>query len=357
MAQPLLVKRVIDTAGTGITWTVVDLLIALFAVQALIQAAVRYLLARTGEGIVLGIRLNVIDHLLRLHMPAFDKCRVGDLISRTNADTTALRRVVAEGFTDAITGVVGLAGTVALMIWLDWVLFLIIAGLIVVGATVVASVLPRIRAASLRSQQDTAEMTADLERALSAIRTVRASRAEQRESDRISSRVRSAYAAGVRMAKLDALVGPATELSVNGSFLLVLLVGGVRVANGASLVSDLVAFLLYMTYLAGPISAVFQAASSIQQGMGSLQRINEVLALPHEPAAASPLALGRRGPSPLAEPSNDRRPAAVLEFRSVWFGYDPNRPVAHGPDSQVQPIGDLLHRSTLRGDREYLSLP
>jgi ABC-type multidrug transport system fused ATPase/permease subunit len=335
MAQPLLVKRVVETAGGGIAWTVIGMLVALFAAQALVRAVVHYLLARTGEGIVLGIRLNLIDHLLRLHMPAFDKCRVGDLISRTSADTTALRRVVAEGVTDAVTGVVGLVGTVALMIWLDWTLFLVIAVLVLVGGIAVASVLPRIRAASLGSQHHTGEMTADLERALSAIRTVRASRAEQRESERIAAEARSAYAAGVRMARLQALVGPAAELSVNGSFLIVLLVGGVRVANGTSSIADLVAFLLYMTYLAGPISAVFEAASSIQQGVGALQRINDVLGLPREPVAAGPLVLDH--PDRRASGANGHGPGAVLEFRNVWFGYDPRRPVLHGVSFRVPP--------------------
>jgi ABC-type multidrug transport system fused ATPase/permease subunit len=341
MAQPLLVKRVIDTAGAGIAWAVIGILVALFAAQALVQSVVHYLLARTGEGIVLGIRLNLIDHLLRLHMPAFDKRRVGDLISRTSADTTALRRVVAEGVTDAVTGVVGLVGTTALMVWLDWTLFLVIAGLVLVGGIAVASALHRIRAASLRSQHHTGEMTADLERALSAIRTVRASRAEHRESGRISAQARSAYAASVRMARLQALVGPAAELSINGSFLVVLLVGGVRVANGTSSVADLVAFLLYMTYLAGPINAVFQAASSIQQGMGALERINEVLGLPREPATAGPAALAHREPSAAAVRGNGHGPTAVLEFRDVWFGYDPRRPVLRGVSFRVPAHGHI----------------
>jgi ABC-type multidrug transport system fused ATPase/permease subunit len=334
MAQPLLVKRVVETAGAGIAWTVIGLLVGLFAAQALVRAVVQYVLARTGEGIVLGIRLNLIDHLLRLHLSAFDKCRIGDLISRTSADTTALRRVVAEGVTDAVTGVVGLVGTVALMIWLDWTLFLVIAVLVLVGGVAVAAVLPRIRGASLGSQHHTGEMTADLERALSAIRTVRASRAEQRESERISAEAQSAYAAGIRMARLQALVGPAAELSINGSFLIVLLVGGVRVADGTSSIADLVAFLLYMTYLAGPISAVFQAASSIQQGMGALQRIDDALGLPREPA---PTSAGANGHVPGAHgaSANGRRPAAVLEFRNVRFGYDPHRPVLHGVSFHV----------------------
>jgi ABC-type multidrug transport system fused ATPase/permease subunit len=328
LAQPLLVKQVIESAGTrAIARHTIALLIAVFVGQAALQAVVRYLLARTSEGIVLGIRLNLIHHLLRMAMPAYDSQRVGDLISRTSTDSAALRRAIAQGFTDAVTGGIGVIGAVALMIWLDPALFLVVAVLVAVGALMVVSVVRGIRLASLHSQRSTGEMASDLERAVSAIRTVRASQAEDRETERIGAQARSAYTASVRMAKLDAVVGPASELAVTGSFLLVLLIGGLRVANGSSSVAELVAFLLYMVYLTVPISSVFQAVSATQQGAGALQRINEVLALPRE------LNLAPAGSvEPIAEPVRpaDGERVPVLEFRDVWFGYYSGRPVLRG---------------------------
>jgi ABC-type multidrug transport system fused ATPase/permease subunit len=343
LLQPLLVKQVIEAAGTGpIAWSLIVLLIVLFAGQALVQVVARYVLARTGEGIVLGVRLDLIDHLLRLHMRVYDQQRMGDLIARASTDTTALRLFIAQGFTDTVTGSIGLIGTVALMIWLDWVLFLIVAALVTAGSLIVVSVVRGIRAASLRTQQCTGDMISDLERALSAIRTVRASQAEQRETDRIADQARAAYTASVRMAKLDAVVAPASELAVNGSFVAVLLIGGMRVASGTSSVAELVAFLLYMIYLTTPIGSVFQAVSAVQQGTGALQRINEVLALPREPDAdpAGSVALTWQ-PVVTAAQINGSKPSPVLEFRNVWFGYDPQRPVLRGVSFQVPAQGHV----------------
>jgi ABC-type multidrug transport system fused ATPase/permease subunit len=337
LVQPLLVKQVVEAAGTrAIPRSTIGLLIAVFVGQALLQAVVRYVLARTSEGIVLGVRLKLIRHLLRLAMPAYDKQRVGDLISRTSTDSAALRRAIAEGFTDAVTGGIGVVGAVALMIWLDWVLFLLVAGLVALGAVMVVSVLRGIRLASLHSQRSTGEMASDLERALGAIRTVRASQAEHRESERIGRQARSAYRASLRMAKLDAVVGPASELAVTGSFLVVLLVGGVRVASGSSSVGDLVAFLLYMVYLTVPIGSVFQAVSAIQQGAGALQRINEVLALPRE-ASSAPSAPAWATLEPLSgpTPSTNGERVPVMQFREVWFGYESARPVLTGVSFRV----------------------
>ncbi|WP_232840481.1 ABC transporter ATP-binding protein [Streptomyces sp. Go-475] len=327
LAQPLLVRRVIESAASGSAiGPVVGLLVVFFLAQALVQGLAQYVLARTGEGVVLGVRLGLIRHVLRLPMASYDRHRVGDLISRVSTDSTTLRLLVAEGFTDAVTGGIGLAGVVALMIWLDWTMFLVVLAVVTLGTVLVGSVLRGIASASLATQRATGAMTADLERALGAIRTVRASRAEQRESERIGGGARSAYAGSVRMAKLDAVVAPAVELAVKGSFIVVLLIGGLRVADRQGSLADLAAFLLYMIYLVGPIGTVFQSVSTMQQGVGAYRRITEVLALPTERDAAP------RRPAP--RPDGAARPP-LLAFRDVWFGYEPDRPVLRGVSFEV----------------------
>ncbi|MEY9488466.1 ABC-type multidrug transport system fused ATPase/permease subunit [Streptomyces calvus] len=326
LAQPLLVKRVIEAAtAERAIGPDVALLVGFFLAQAVVQGFAQYTLARTGEGIVLGIRLGLIRHLLRLPMRQYDRHRVGDLISRVSSDSTTLRLLVAEGFTDAVTGGIGLIGVVALMIWLDWLLFLIVLAVVALATVLVGSVLRGISAASLATQQATGAMTADLERALGAIRTVRANRAEQRESDRIGGRARSAYAGSVRMARLDAVVAPAVELAVKGSFVVVLLIGGMRVAGRDGSVADLAAFLLYMVYLVGPIGSVFQSLSTMEQGVGAYRRVTEVMALPAERETGP-------GPAPRSGPG---RTPPLLAFRDVWFAYEAGRPVLRGVTFEV----------------------
>ncbi|MGC0333739.1 ABC-type multidrug transport system fused ATPase/permease subunit [Streptomyces sp. SAI-170] len=328
LAQPLLVRQVIENAGAGgVSAGLVVALVGLFVAEAAVETAARYVLARTSEQVTLGLRLGLIGRLLRLRMPVYERQRTGDLISRLGTDGAEVRRLVADSFADAVTGVVGVAGAVALMVWLDPVLFLIVLVLVTVGGLAVAGALRGLRRASLHRQTAVGAMAADLERALGAIRTVRASRAEERECDRIAVQARGAYTASLRMARLEAVIGPATRLAVNGSFLVVLLVGGLRVAQGEGSVADLVAFLLYMTYLVMPIDAVFQAMSALQQGSGALQRIEEALRLPPEPGSGG---TGRVSVAP-----RPRRGDVALEFRDVWFGYEPGRPVLRGVSFQV----------------------
>ncbi|GAA1539699.1 ABC transporter ATP-binding protein [Actinomadura kijaniata] len=330
LAQPLVVKTMIEDAGRGgVAWAPAAALVGLFAAAALTQAGVRYLVARTGERVVRGVRHALADRLLRLSAPAYDRLRSGDLISRTGTDTVTLRHLVGNACTDAVTGCLGLTAAVALMLWLDWVLFTAVALLVAVAAAALAFALRRMRAASLDAQRAVGAMAADLERALSALRTVRAARAEPREIRRVTGHADGAYDASLRMARYDALAAPATELAVTGSFLTVLLVGGLRVANGTTSVAELVAFLLYLLYLTAPLGALFEAFSTLQQGSGAVHRIDEALRLPREEASGS-------APVPAARPD-----VPLLELRDVWFGYQPRRPVLRGVSFRVPERGHV----------------
>ncbi|MFE0318502.1 ABC transporter ATP-binding protein, partial [Streptomyces albogriseolus] len=166
----------------------------------------------------------------------------------------------------------------------------------------------------------------DLERALGALPMVRVHRAESRESARVGARVAEAHDAGVRTAKLASVMSPAVELAVQGSFLLVLVVGGLRVGGRSGSLGDLVAFLLYASYLVLPLSSVFQAVGQVQRGMGAHQRIEQAMRLPVEhtgPAAAPARRVLRAG-----APGSGERPPLALD--DVHFGYAPHRPVLRG---------------------------
>lgn len=325
LVQPLLARQVIDAAGRSELATGLLLgLAALFISQAVIDAAGHFLLERTGEGIVLGLRRRLTSRLLRLRMSVYDEHRLGDLISRAGTDTTMLRNVVAQSFVDLATGALTALGAMALMLWIDPVLFGLVAVTVVVAAVVVSSLLKGLRAASERAQHSVGTMSADLERALGGVRTVRASRAEDREAARIDGRATTAYRAGVHTAKLASLMSPAVELAVQGSLLLVLLVGGMRVAGGDASLGDLVAFLLYATLLVVPLSGVFEAIGTIYKGLGALQRVRDALALPVEDDG---IAAERRPAARIR--GNGSTPTCALELQDVWFGYR-KQPVLQG---------------------------
>ncbi|WP_037681637.1 ABC transporter ATP-binding protein [Streptomyces griseus] len=327
LAQPLVAKHLVDAGGRGqIAWPLLALLGALFVTEAATGSAGRFVLERMGEGVVRQLRHALVARLLRLEMREYDRHRAGDLVSRVTADTILLREVVSQALVDLVTGSLVAAGAIVLMAWLDPLLLLLVALTVAAAAVVVASLLTGIRRASEHMQDSVGAIAADLERALGALPMVRVHRAEDREAARIGSRVDAAYGAGVRTAKLASVMSPAVELAVQGSFLVVLVIGGLRVGGHTGSLGDLVAFLLYASYLVLPLSSVFRAASLVQRGMGAHQRIDEALRLPVEPVAPP---VPRAREAPVAKRVSVSAPPA-LELRDVRFGHHPGRPVLRG---------------------------
>ncbi|MEU7596947.1 ABC transporter ATP-binding protein [Streptomyces sp. NPDC039022] len=327
LAQPLVAQRIVDAHGHGpVPWPLLLALAVLFLTEAATGSVGRFVLERMGEGIVRGLRHGLVARLLRLEMKEYDRHRSGDLISRVTTDTTLLREVVSQALVDLVTGALAAVGAVVLMALIDPLLLLLIAATVSLAALIVASLLKGIRAASERLQNAIGAIAADLERALGALPMVRVNRAEEREGQRIGVRVESAYGAGVRTAKLASVMSPAVELAVQGSFLIVLVIGGLRVSGQANSLGDLVAFLLYASYLVMPLSSVFRAVGLIQRGMGAYRRIEQVLSLPAEPSRPLTASAGVRTST---APTGTGRPPA-LALRDVGFGYDPHRPVLRG---------------------------
>ena len=328
LLQPLLTMRLIDRVAAGDAIApLVGTLAVLFLGQAALEACGQYLLDVTGEGVVLRLRRRLIGRLLLVRIREFDGHRVGDLLSRVGTDTTVLRDMVASSLVQLVTVALTGFGATALMLWIDPVMFLVVAATLVLAGILVTGVMVGIRGATEQALAAVGTMTANLERALGSIRTVRASRAEHREAERIGADADAAYAAGVRSARLGSVVGPAMEIAVNGSFLLVLLIGAIRVSLGSMSVSELVAFLLFATYLVMPLAGLFNALSLIQRGLGSLRRVEDVLRLPVE-----------GGEVPASLPPAEDSP--LLELRNVSFSYG-ERPVLRGVSFTLPRTGQV----------------
>ncbi|MFC5924982.1 ABC transporter ATP-binding protein [Micromonospora vulcania] len=322
LAQPLLTRSVLDrVSAAGEVSALVAVLVVLVVLGAAIGGLRDYLLQRTAEGLVLGTRRRLAGHLLRLPIAEYDARRTGDLLSRVGSDTTLLRAVVTSGLFETVTGAVMVLGAGTAMVLLDPLLFGVTLLGVGLGLGFAATFARRVRALARAAQERIGEMTSAVERAISAARTIRASRAETREADAVTGSAREAYAAGLRVARVQAVVGPVGSVTVQGAFLLVLGIGGARVAAGAITVGDLVAFVMYLFFLALPLAQVLRAYTQLQTGLGALQRIEEILTVPAEGATDRPAAT-----SATAAP---RRGVPMIEFDRVGFGYPGGSAVLH----------------------------
>ncbi len=339
LAQPLLVSRVIDAVGAGESVpAAVAALVLVLVGAAVLGAGQAYLLQRTAEGVVLTTRRTLADRLLRLPVAEYDRRRTGDLMSRVGSDTTLLRATVTSGVVEVAGSVIVGVGALIAMALVDvWLLLLTVLS-VSIGLTSAVLVSRGVRRLSRKAQEEVGAMSAAVERALSAVRTIRASGATEREVAGIGASARRSYEAGVRVARLEAMVSPIASIAIQGAFLAVLGVGGYRVASGSISVAELVAFILYLFLLVLPLGRVIGAWTQLQTGLGALARIQEILALAPERDH-----IPERGDAQLPVP---RRPAAadavpLLELDDVSFGYAEGPEVLRGVSLTV-PVGSRV---------------
>ncbi|MDE2386933.1 MAG: ABC transporter ATP-binding protein [Actinomycetales bacterium] len=312
LAQPLVVGQVIKAVqSNGDVLLVVIALVAIVLGSAVTSGLMYYVLAKAGEGVVFSARRQLAARLLRLPIHEYDLRRTGDLVSRVGSDTTLLRAVLTQGLVDATGGALIFIGSLIAMAVIDPLLLGLTLVMIAFAIAAIAFTSRQIRSATTKAQERVGDMAAAVERALSAVRTIRAARAETRETAHIEGDAQNAYEQGVKIARLNAYVTPIAGIAANGAFIVVLGVGGYRVAAGETSVANLVTFILLMFLMIRPLGQAFGAYSSVQSALGALARIQQILDLPLENE-------DERGTvSDTRHPAND----VALEFQDVEFAY------------------------------------
>lgn len=345
LAQPLVVGEVIKAvqAGDNVTGIVVALVLIVLA-TAVTSGWMYFVLARAGEGVVLSARRKLATRLLRLPIVEYDLRRTGDLVSRVGSDTTLLRAVLTQGLVDAAGGILIFVGSMIAMAIIDPLLLGLTLVMIAIAVAAIGITSRQIKSATTKAQERVGDMAAAVERALSAVRTIRAARAEKRESEAITKDAENAYKQGVKIARLNAYVTPIAGIAANGAFIVVLGVGGYRVAAGETSVANLVTFILLMFLMVRPLGQAFGAYSAVQSALGALARIQQILDLPLENDDES-------GSTKAVDEATPETHETAIEFRNVSFAYAPVPDAdGHLPEPNAEVLQDVSFQ-VARGTR------
>jgi ATP-binding cassette subfamily B protein len=319
LVQPVLLGQVIERVQASLPLgLLLAVLSALVLVDALLSGFQHYVLQRMGEGVVLHSRRTLISRILHLPIGEFDRRRTGDLVSRVGSDTTLLRAVLTQGMVEAISGLLVFVGALIGMLIIDPVLFGITFSVVVVALVVVVLVSARIRPAVTRAQQKVGDLAAQVERSISSIRTIRAAGATEREQQATEAEAEEAYLLGLKVAKISALIVPISFLALQLSFLVVLGLGGYRVATGAIGIAQLVMFIVFLFLMVAPLGQAFGAIAAVNQALGALGRIQEIASSPTETEHDAELSPTGHI-APLSESARGGAPA--ISFDRVSFTY------------------------------------
>jgi ABC-type multidrug transport system fused ATPase/permease subunit len=308
LAQPMLIGELIKavSAHNSLVWPLVSI-IALFCADAGLSASHAYLIGRVGENIVFGMRGVLTARILRSDMSAFSRLEHGDIFTRMVTDTSVARISLTQSLAQIATSVFTVVGGLALMAWLDWPLLLLTVGCLGSASAVSLLLARQVRQAAVRNRADTSAFGSRIQRVMGAMSTVKASRAEQRETDEVSAAADTARCSGIRVGALSAMLTPAMNVGTQISLAAVIGWGVSRVATGALPIADLTAFVMYLFYLVAPLALLFLSIGQFQQGRAAMDRVNELAAVEQEETEA---------PQPAST-----RPGPAVTFENVTFGY------------------------------------
>ncbi|NGO10255.1 ABC transporter ATP-binding protein [Streptomyces sp. HC44] len=316
LAQPWAIGKLIEAAGGGASMTVpVAQLVGLFCAGALFSSLQAYVIGRAGENIVFDVRQFLVGRLLRADLTAFGNKSQGDIFTRTVTDTSLVKIALSQSLAQLIISGATVIGGVVLMFLIDlWLMVITMSCL--GGASIISIALARkLRKVALQNRDDTGAFASDLQRVLSALPTVKASRAESREAARIGELAEKTRRSGIRVNAYNALLMPSMNVGTQGALAIVVGVGMSWVARGEMDMASLTTFIMYLFQLVSPLVMFFMGLGQFVQGRAAVQRVDELARMPQEgndPAGAA----GR--PAPLGQLA-PHRPA--VEFHDVRFAY------------------------------------
>lgn len=280
LIQPLLVHNVMTDVGglRNLPWRVIVTLgfvILALAATISIKAALQATLA---ENIALDSRRRIVESVTRAEASSVESTRSADHITGVTSDVEAVKGTVLGGVLDIPAQILLAVAALLGMVIFDPVGFFI--ALIAVCLLVVVALLSGARVGKLtRHRQDRiADATAAVESLIHdhgplTNRNLQADRAHD-ALDRFTEAAR--YGRGV--GRVQGLMAPLNELAVSIALLLLLGLGGVRVAAGALPLENMVTFVLYFGLLVGPVGALANGVLAWQEGRAAATRIQERLA-------------------------------------------------------------------------------
>jgi ATP-binding cassette subfamily B protein len=283
---PLLSRDFFDRALIGkdaATLVRVVLLFTLVSVLSFvvnIVSGLRY--TRVSADILFDMRLEMYRHLQRLSPRFYVRTRMGDIMSRINNDIGEIQRIAAETALAWVGNVLFLAGTVAMLAWLDIRLFLVTVATTPLGVWALVRYRGRLETEVAALRRRSADIGSFLIETLQAMRLVVTSNAQEREAARFGDRNAAFVGALMSMQRLSYLAGGVPGLILSAGSGAVFAYGGLRVVHGSITVGTFVAFMACQMRVLPPLQALMGMYANLATVRVSLRRVSEVLDEPVE---------------------------------------------------------------------------
>jgi ATP-binding cassette subfamily B multidrug efflux pump len=304
--------------GAGIDFTalghVLLLALALYLGASVLSWLQGFLLNGVVQRTVLGLRAEVEDKINRLPLPYFDRQPRGELLSRVTNDIDNISSALQQTLSQLLTSLLTVVGVVAMMLVISPLLALIALVTIPVSMLVTKSVAKRSQRQFIAQWKHTGGLNGQIEEAFSGHALVKVFGRQREIEESFAKQNDELFRASFGAQFVSGVIMPAMMFIGNLNYVVIAVVGGLRVASGSMSLGDVQAFIQYSRQFTQPLTQVASMANVMQSGVASAERVFDLLDTPEQsPDPATPAPLGDRH--------------GRVEFEHVCFRYEPEEPL------------------------------
>jgi len=308
----------------GAVGRVLLIVLGIYVVASLLSWAQAYVLTGAVNRTIYALRRDVEDKLNRLPLPYFDGQPRGELLSRVTNDIDNVAQSLQQTLSQLLTSLLTVVAMVAMMIYISPLLAVIALVTIPVSMAVTATIGKRSQKYFIQQWKSTGELNSVVEESFTGHELVKVFGRQDEVRAAFRAKNDDLFDAGFGAQFISGIIMPTMMFIGNLNYVVIAVVGGLRVASGTMTLGDVQAFIQYSRQFTQPLTQVASMANLLQSGVASAERVFEVLDAPEQrpdPVGATVL----------------ENPRGRVAFEDVSFSYDPESPLIEHLDLVVEP--------------------
>jgi len=312
-----MVKSVAFPPGVGIDYhhlaMQIVLAIAFYLTAALLMLIMGWLLVGIIQRTTYTMREQMANKLDTLPLSYFDHQPRGELLSRVTNDIDNIAQSLQQTLQQVVQSVLTVIGVLIMMLTVSWLLTIIAVLTIPISIVAVMQIAKRSQKKFAAMWANTGEVNALVEEAYTGHALVKVFGRHREVEGEMAKKNQAMYEAAFGAQSLSGFIMPIMQFVSNLGYVLIAVVGGLRVANGLITVGDVQAFIQYQRQFTQPVNQIASMMNMLQSGVASAERVFEVLDTPEQ---------SKDGTGVLPQPL-----AGKVQFADVAFSYDPDKPL------------------------------
>lgn len=314
--------------GEGVDFTVLSRLIlvvlAMYTIASVLSWAQGFILNGLVMRVVFTLRQDIEEKLNRLPLSYFDTRQRGDLMSRVTNDVDNIQQSLQQAFSQLIQSVLTVLGIAAMMFIVSWQLALIALISLPLSAIIAGVIGVRSQKLFTAQWKNTGSLNGHIEETFSGQEIVRAFGRDKEMLEEFDKRNEELYTASFGAQFVSGMIMPAMTFVSYLSYVMIAVVGGLRVASGQMTLGDATAFIQYSREFSQPIGQMAGMANMLQSGVASAERTFELLDADEQDPDTQTAALPER--------TNGH-----VEFERVAFAYSADKPLIEDLSFSAEP--------------------